>query len=186
MQNIAHEPKSILKKYKKLLLQLDNYRSDRFSKVKKIYKFIDNHNDELFKKDTVCAKGCANCCYMNVDVTEVEASYISESTKRPVNANINSSAYADISKYSGVPCPFLDISNSFCTIYDFRPSVCRMYHVFESTDKCKEGEGQKEVNISSSSLVKPLFIDYLAYRLSNNEILKSKHDGLRDIREWFK
>ena len=61
-----------------------------------------------------------------------------------------------------------------------------MYHVFESADKCKEGEGQKEVNINSSSLIKPLFIDYLAHRLSNNEILKSKHDGLRDIREWFK
>ena len=186
MQKIAQEPKAILKKYKKLLLQLNNDRSDRFSKVKKIYKFIDNHNDEIFKKDTVCAKGCSHCCYMNIDVTEVEASYISEYIKRPVNANINSSGYADISKYSGVPCPFLDISNSSCTIYDFRPSVCRMYHVFESADKCKEGEAQKEVNISSSSLIKPLFIDYLAHRLSNNEILKSKHDGLRDIREWFK
>lgn len=186
MQNIATEPKAILKKYKKLLLQLGNDKSGRFSKVKKIYKFIDHHNDEIFKKDTICAKGCSYCCYMNVDVTEVEASYIAEYTKRPLNKNINNSLYSDISKYSGTPCPFLDIHNGSCTIYDFRPTVCRMYHVFESADKCKEGEGQKEVNITSSSLVEPLFIDYLAHRLSNNEILKREHNGLRDIREWFK
>jgi len=186
LQDIVQESKAILKKYKKLLLQLNNDRSDRFSKVKRIYKFIDNHNDEMFKKDTVCARGCSFCCYMNVDVTEVEASYIAEYTKRPLNENINNSVHADISKYSGVPCPFLDIHNGSCTIYDFRPTVCRMYHVFESADKCKEGEGQKEVNITSSSLVEPLFIDYLANRLSNNEILKREHNGLRDIREWFK
>ena len=47
MQNIEQEPKAILKKYKKLLLQLDNDKSDRFSKVKKNYKFIDNHNDGI-------------------------------------------------------------------------------------------------------------------------------------------
>ena len=186
MQETKQEPKVILKKYKKLLLQLDNDRSERFSKVKKIYKFIDNHNDEMFKKDTVCTKGCAYCCYMNVDVTEVEASYIVEYTKRPLNGNINNSVYADIAKHSGIPCPFLDIHNSSCSIYDVRPSVCRMYHVFENSDKCKTGEGQKEVNIVSSSLIHPLFIDYLANRLSNNEILKNSYDGLRDIREWFK
>lgn len=186
MQNIEQEPKVILKKYKKLLLQLDNERSERFSKVKKIYKFIDTHNDEIFKNDTVCTKGCAYCCYMNVDITEVEASYIAEYTKKTLNENINSSTHADVSKYSGIPCPFLDVNNSSCTIYDLRPSVCRMYHVFESSEKCKEGEGQEEINIASSSLIEPLFIGYLARKLSNNEILKSSHDGLRDIREWFK
>ena len=185
MENIYQEPKAILKKYKKLLLQLDNNRSDRFSKVKKIYKFIDSHNDKIFKKDTVCAKGCAYCCYINIDVAEVEASYIAKYTKKPLKENINNSVHANISKYNGVPCPFLDTHDSSCTIYDFRPSVCRMYHVFESADKCKDGEGQKEVNITSSSLIRPLFIDYIALRLSNNKILKSPYDGLRDIREWF-
>lgn len=130
MKDIVKEPKVILKKYKKLLLQLDSDRSARFAKVKKIYKFIDDHNDEIFKKDTVCGKGCAHCCYMNVDVTEVEASYIAEYTKKPLNVNINSSVYADISKHSDIPCPFLDVNDSSCTIYDVRPSVCRMYHVY--------------------------------------------------------
>jgi len=185
LENIYQEPKAILKKYKKLLLQLDNDRTDRFSKVKKIYKFIDNHNDKTFKKDTVCAKGCAYCCYMNIDVTEVEASYIAQYAKKPLKENINNSVYADVSKYSGIPCPFLDTGNSSCAIYDFRPSVCRMYHVFESADKCKDGEEQKEVNITSSTLIRPLFIDYLAHRLSSNKILMSSYDGLRDIREWF-
>jgi uncharacterized protein len=186
LKDIDIEPKVILKKYKKLLLQLDNDKSERFSKVKKIYKFIDKHNDEIFKKDTVCAKGCAHCCYINIDVTEVEASYIAEYTKRELNGNINNSVYADISKHGHAPCPFLDINNGECTIYDVRPSVCRMYHVFESSEKCKTEEGQKEVNITSSTLVQPLFIDYLAHRLSNNELLKNSYDGLRDIREWFK
>lgn len=177
------EPKPILKKYKKLLTQLDDTSMSRFEKVKEIHKFIDDQNAIMFEKTAVCKKGCSYCCSINVDVPEVEASYIAEnigmSTK---NSHIFS---VPDKQYFGTLCPFLDQNNHICSIYEFRPSVCRSYFVFDDPELCKQEIGQLEVNINSSTLVSSLFFNYLISKLSKNTAIDYLHKGTRDIREWF-
>ena len=182
-ESTLQEPKVILKKHKKLLTQLNNDNLPRFSKVKKIHKFIDEQNKVMFEDKTVCKKGCSYCCSINVDVTEVEAAYIAENTGTKIKDNIIFSKHKN--KYFGVPCPFLDQNNHLCSIYEFRPSVCRTYFVFDDSELCKQEVGQLEININSSTLVASLFSDYLIHELSNNTMIKHSHEGFRDIREWF-
>lgn len=174
----------VLQKHDELLKELENENLDRLEKVKKIYDFITFHNAELFEKQSVCAAGCAHCCKINVDMTEVEAAYIAKNIDREYNQNIESEDAEQI-----IPngyCQFLDQESSKCTIYEYRPSVCRMYHVFESPELCKAKEQQYQVTLASAALIEPLYINEFIIKLSNNEELKLKRAGLRDIRQWFK
>jgi Fe-S-cluster containining protein len=177
------EPKTILKKYKKLLVQLDTTSSSRFEKVQKIHKFIDQQSAEMFQKQAVCKKGCSYCCSINVDVPEVEAAYIAENIGKTIKDQYIVGIQQK-NQYS-TPCPFLNQANQMCIIYDFRPSVCRSYFVFNDPKLCEQEIGQREVNINSSSLVSHLFSNYLIFKLSNNISINFLHAETRDIREWF-
>ena len=48
--------------------------------LKVMYKNIDNYQKHLgSEKNSVCVKGCAQCCTVPVDVTWLEATYIADS-----------------------------------------------------------------------------------------------------------
>lgn len=176
------EPKNILKKYKKLLIQLDNENINRHTKVKKIHKFIDDQNKQMFENQTICQQGCSHCCHINIDLPESEASYIADNINKPIKKDIIFSMHSK--QYDGQSCIFLDAANQ-CSIYEYRPSVCRMYSVFESIEKCASGEAQKQITINSSTLIRHLFSEYLMNKLSKNVTSEYSNEGLRDIREWF-
>lgn len=75
-----------------------------------------------------CKKGCSACCSYDVLITSFEAEYIMLKTSRPINRNNN------YSQNNNTTCPFL--KDNLCSIYNYRPMICRMYHTLDSPEKC--------------------------------------------------
>jgi len=174
----------VLQKHTLLLQELEDKSSSRFEKLEKIYAFITFHNTKLFQSKSVCAAGCSHCCRINVDMTEIEASYIAEKTNYQVKENIESLSSERIDTKDEY-CPFLNQETHSCTIYEFRPAVCRMYNVFESAELCRTKEQQYQITLTTSPLIQDLYIKECIVNLSENRELQKSRAGLRDIRQWF-
>ncbi len=120
-----------------------------------------------------CKKGCGACCRQHVPVSPAEARLISaivENTAEPTRSELKErfeqaalrlkasgilnhamnyhllseaeievmvKAYFDL----GIACPFLDQES--CSIYPFRPLICREYLVISSPDHCARLEEEQ-------------------------------------------
>lgn len=96
------------------------------AKLRKIYRIAD----EMLRHADVhvaCHDGCASCCKMNVQITEVEASAIERATGR-VARKLASSTLHENGEFNGVSCPFL--RDERCSIYEHRPLSCRIHVSF--------------------------------------------------------
>ena len=103
--------------------------NDDFLKLEKLY----NYTDELYKTLDgihVCQKECAFCCKVPVDISELEVEYIENNTSH------NSEEIIVINKNDY--CPFLDQSCGECTIYEYRPLVCRTFYTFDNPSYCEK------------------------------------------------
>lgn len=81
------------------------------------------------KRHVVCSRGCNFCCWTGVRLSEREARIIAEETGRPLTIpDYESVRENDDASLS--PCPFLGERD--CTIYAFRPLVCRVYFSAEN------------------------------------------------------
>jgi len=86
---------------------------------------------------TVCQKGCAHCCYFNVDINVLEAKRLTdiirqmpEDRRKEVmqRLEIADEAYRQADQQESIyrhPCPFLD--GTECSIYEDRPLNCRSH-----------------------------------------------------------
>jgi hypothetical protein len=88
-------------------------------------------------RPTVCQKGCAHCCYFNVEINVLEAERLAdllrqmpddrrEQVMRRLEAA--SEAYRQADQRASIyrhPCPFLD--GTECSIYEDRPLNCRSH-----------------------------------------------------------
>ena len=93
------------------------------SKLRRIYAMSDelaNGRDQFVP----CKKGCANCCRMNVMVSQLEAQQIATASGRKVVALTRPKQHP-IGTFAGVDCPFH--IDSVCTVYEDRPLVCRSH-----------------------------------------------------------
>lgn len=111
-------PSDLEQKAQSLLQDLKTCQNTLFDKLDKLYIFMD----ELYAfvaKFTPCQKGCSLCCRNEVSVSLLEAEYIEKHT------GIKQSLNLDIKDFPGPPCPFLE--NSACSIYKYRPFVCRRH-----------------------------------------------------------
>jgi hypothetical protein len=70
-----------------------------------------------------CRAGCAQCCYLPVAISRVEADFIAEQTGTPA-APVERSVPLR-SRGPGHPCPFLE--GDQCSIYANRPIACRLH-----------------------------------------------------------
>ncbi len=97
--------------YKDFLCVLDNKLNTYFIEYKNFIK---------------CKKGCSSCCEKgDYPISQLELEYLmqgyialSDNTKKQVQKNIK-----NIQK--GGVCPFL--FNSTCSVYEYRPIVCRVH-----------------------------------------------------------
>lgn len=73
-----------------------------------------------------CKRGCSDCCYQRVIVTQLEAQVIGEAIRRPP-ARVQASAELPPLNAFGrdTPCTFL--ADGECSIYEHRPFACRSY-----------------------------------------------------------
>jgi Putative zinc- or iron-chelating domain len=106
-------------------------------------------------KRLACAKGCAHCCYFNVDVTELEADRLAmlvrempEVRRQDVVRRLEeASRQPDDPGQYRYPCPFLE--DNQCSIYDERPLQCRS-HVSPSVQFCiVESEATSKITAST-------------------------------------
>jgi uncharacterized protein len=99
-----------------------------FRKLRNEIEINCKHLHNLHLANTKCKKGCADCC-MNFGLLPIEFYTILDDLKR-LNFSINKQAIGD-------ECIFL--SDNQCTIYDFRPTICRS-HGLPILDMDEEGE----------------------------------------------
>lgn len=101
--------------------------------LQELYRIIDTVMDEHFT-DKTCKKGCYHCCDVAVGITGYEAAYIHSKTghnitKMETNVKFHKGRYP--------LCPFLVKGN--CSIYEFRPAVCRVFISFDDPQRCIDG-----------------------------------------------
>ncbi len=129
-----------------------------------LFELFDKIIDlELSGKTITCSKGCGTCCNQLIPLSIPEAFYIfdlinSFPPKRQkvvkkrfhstLNTIMNAGLYdglynprenVNIDKdyfKLGLACPFLEMNQ--CTIYEYRPFVCRDFHVVSPKNLCKD------------------------------------------------
>lgn len=123
---------------------------------------IDLRNMKKHLNRTVsCKKNCTACCYQNVDIFDTEADLLAAAIKggQPYNKKEfkkqKSMAHADFKK-NPRPCIFL--KDKECSIYNFRPIVCRKYHVVGPPSQCKVEPGKSALVASP-----PMFESEVVY-----------------------
>lgn len=73
-----------------------------------------------------CRRGCAHCCHLRVEMTQLEAEQLGEAIGRRPNTR-HRYRPAQLEAYGlDTPCPFLEGRD--CSIYAHRPLACRKHH----------------------------------------------------------
>ncbi|PEO75626.1 preprotein translocase subunit SecA [Bacillus pseudomycoides] len=117
--------------------------------LEKLYSTYDPAIEQL-QKNAPCKKGCIACCFQEVKLQKIEAQriniHINSKIKKVIKYNLRetkarrkvpSSLWTD-RQSSLEPCPFLDITNGACSIYNIRPLSCRSYFVANHPSMCNE------------------------------------------------
>lgn len=144
-------------------------------RLSQVYAFIDKVNKEVISTFTSCSKGCSACCKINIQISTLEASYIS------IMTGIQMDSGSSFTKGHHSPCPFLSSKNA-CAIYEYRPLICRTYHVKSDPALC----GTKAMVHQYGSMKADMSNDL--YRNAMRWIhLQNAHSGgiWRDIRDYF-
>ena len=96
---------------------------------KRLDLIMQDLHDEEFKK-TDCLE-CGNCCKTTSPLfTDVDIRRISKSLKMKEHQFIDQYLQVDDDDFyvfKGSPCPFLDLNDNMCFIYDVRPKACKEY-----------------------------------------------------------
>lgn len=111
------------------------------SKLRRIYVLMDEIS-QARSNYVACSNGCADCCRINITITKLEASQLSQASGRTAADVVQSKEHL-INEFWGNPCPFL--VNDSCSVYDDRPLACRMhasYYINASACKSESTEDQ--------------------------------------------
>lgn len=99
--------------------------------LEKFYEFLDKSIPEAYPAPT-CKRGCSYCCYVGVQISGPEAKYIEHKTGHKIRSL--ETGVCDLNERR--PCPFL--KDNECSIYEYRPSVCRAFLSFSPVSHCQE------------------------------------------------
>lgn len=137
--------------------------------VETLFAYADGH--------VACKMGCAYCCYQAIDISRLEAEFIAEKTG-VIPAKLGEVVPRDPLSFSEqTPCPFL--KKGVCSIYEFRPLICRIHVSLDVDDYwCRFENWHKP----GGAVPKPTFQSiFNAYA----ELNQKSGSLVADIRDYF-
>lgn len=115
----------LIKQAMEFTQELDHVAGERFHIVTAMQKAGDDIST-VVSRFSACSNGCSHCCHMATTLSEEEAQFIGAMIgKEPLPVSGREDRDTLVGKYRNVPCSFLD--NGKCSIYAYRPVVCRTY-----------------------------------------------------------
>ncbi len=111
-----------------------------------------------------CRKGCAFCCYQNVDVTFDEATLLIETVQIDWPA-VEAQALFETNRSKR--CVFLQEDNT-CGVYENRPASCRKYLVVSAPSKCDLNNPENSGDVEVLGLRDPEVIASAAMNVSDS------------------
>ncbi|MBS3912750.1 MAG: YkgJ family cysteine cluster protein [Hydrogenophaga sp.] len=128
---------------------------------------------DTYGTHSACRPGCSHCCHIPVKITQAEAIYIGRQIGRRPRAAKHLGPPPSIVGYES-PCPFL--ASDSCSIYEWRPMVCRSHLNFDQDDLlCRLLPGMS---------VPVPYLDTRLLVLAAIDIL-GQTQPIADIRQWF-
>ncbi|MEL8460172.1 YkgJ family cysteine cluster protein [Escherichia coli] len=132
--NLKPVPDKYFDELKALINKLNTQSGNIYLKLKQMYAFLDRFNKEFVSTFTSCQKGCSSCCKMDVHLTALEATHIAQASKLTARDNPLTTGHES-------KCPFLSEKGT-CSIYNYRPLLCRTYHVLTPPEMCNDLDAQ--------------------------------------------
>lgn len=119
----------ILNEGKKIQEQSAKFFKNNKLKGKKLDEAFHSEHVKAFKE--IDCLNCANCCkttspiFRDVDIKRI-AKGLKTSEKQFITTYLHMDEEDDY-VLNSAPCPFLDLTDNKCSIYDLRPLACREY-----------------------------------------------------------
>ena len=151
--------------------------SNDSKKVKyiRLHKVVNDAATHIYPH-SACTKGCSYCCHISVSVTPYEAALIGQVIHTPPIPIKYSNPFR-VSKFAGVPCPFL--KDNSCSIYNIRPIVCRAhFNISDQPKACDSTAPDSKDNTVHS-------LDFNNLYLAIQMVFDPDHNATADIREFF-
>lgn len=152
--------------------------------IEKVYGYLDLMMEHGPSKKAVCSRGCAWCCKIGVDTLKIEALYIQVATGIKIDPKAK--------KQTGTLgyCPLLNKKTGECTVYQYRPSACRIFYVFDNPKYCKLKNNQAHAIYGVQALLidgaeKNAVYALMMILLVMEENYNNGNRDIRDIRDFF-
>jgi Fe-S-cluster containining protein len=133
----------------------------------KVYAQLDGQVKQAIKGAQLkpsCKKGCTHCCYIMTAMHAVEGVVLAQAVMKLPNWKEIAQKAREVSFKllehghdrgaffrSGTPCPLLNVEKGECSVYEKRPSVCRLYMVVSDPAKCAPSHTAADVSIVNTS-----------------------------------
>lgn len=146
-----------------------------FEKLEAAYEFSDRFN-AFVSTFAVCQKGCNHCCQIDVQISQLEAEYITfKGGPQLDHGEARTTGHR-------TACPFIG-EDGGCTVYSTRPFNCRTFHTLDDPKYCADRDVEHQIYGSSSKGYGVPSYTKIAAWLKGVHV--SKGLPYRDIRDWF-
>lgn len=124
--------------------------------LKKLQNDVDLIVAVKIAKVSSCRKGCSYCCYINVDVSALEAEILKPFVRAEDIPQLEKQKNLDFQGFLKLPyedkkCIFLE--NNQCRVYNDRPLACRKYHVISDPEICNTKDEVLTTQVAANLLL---------------------------------
>jgi Fe-S-cluster containining protein len=140
-----------------------------------LYENMQQYEKEAAEKIKVsCKSGCSFCCYINVDITDLEAQAIVEyCSENGIDINMQELEMPQLK------CTFL--KDNKCSVYSARPMACRKYFAVSAPERCDaqrypKGGVINHISLDMEMMASAIYSLYESKPMPQ-QIIKAKNNG---------